>query len=137
MLLVWKSSIRYLFRNRTYLLFSIIGIAMGVSVVVAIDLASKTAGNTFKFATEAVVGEATHQIIGGPNGLPDKIFKDIKFGTDVKDIAPIVEGIVTISETNKKVTLLGIDPFSEYGFRNCRRKYPREGAWGPINGAFK
>lgn len=118
MLLVWKSSIRYLFRNRTYLLFSIIGIAMGVSVVVAIDLASKTAGNTFKFATEAVVGEATHQIIGGPNGLPDKIFKDIKFGTDVKDIAPIVEGIVTISETNKKVTLLGIDPFSEYGFRN-------------------
>ena len=43
-----------------------LGIALGVAVVVAIDLANTSASRAFALSTETVVGKATHQMHGRP-----------------------------------------------------------------------
>ena len=58
----------------------VLGIALGVAVVVAIDLANASAGRAFELSTEALTGKATHQINGGPQGLDEQVYVDLKRG---------------------------------------------------------
>jgi len=62
-------SLRYFLRHRAQAILAVIGIALGVAVVLAIDLASASAQRSFAQATEDVVGRATHQIVGGPASM--------------------------------------------------------------------
>src|SRR5881397_1645365 len=51
---------------------------LGVAVAVSIDLANGSALRAFALATEAVSGRATHQILGGPSGLPDDLYRRLR-----------------------------------------------------------
>src|SRR5256712_4873495 len=73
---------------------AILGIALGVAVAVSIDLANGSALRAFALATEAVSGRATHQILGGPSGLPDDLYRRLRVDVGVRRAAPIVEGDV-------------------------------------------
>ena len=66
MTLLTKTSLRYLLRHPWQIGLSILGVALGVAVVVAIDLANSTRTRAFALSTETVTGRATHQIVGGP-----------------------------------------------------------------------
>ena len=66
-----RIALRYLRRHPWQLALAVLGIALGVAVAVSIDLANESARRAFALATEAVTGRATHQIVGGPSGLPD------------------------------------------------------------------
>ena len=57
-------------------LLMVLGIALGVAVVVAIDLANASAGRAFRLSTETLTGRATHQITGGPQGVAEDVFAD-------------------------------------------------------------
>ena len=39
---LWKTTVRYVFRSYVYLSLSVVGIAIGVAVVVAVDLSGDT-----------------------------------------------------------------------------------------------
>ena len=60
---------RYLLRHPWQTSLMILGIALGVSVMVAIDLANSAASRAFDLSTDAIAGRATHQIIGGPGAF--------------------------------------------------------------------
>src|SRR6266516_6912535 len=75
---------------------AILGIALGVAVAVSIDLANGSALRAFALATEAVSGRATHQILGGPSGLPDDLYRRLRVDVGVRRAAPIVEGDVAL-----------------------------------------
>jgi putative ABC transport system permease protein len=94
----------------------LVGVALGVAVVVGVDLASRSAERAFQISTEAVTGRATHQIVGGPEGLPESLFPRLVLSTGVA-AAPIVESYVTLpaqpGRPARLLHLLGIDPFSE------------------------
>ena len=49
----------------------ILGIALGVAVVVSIDIANASSARAFELSAETVAGRATHQISGGPQGLDE------------------------------------------------------------------
>ncbi len=53
---------RYLRFHRWQSLLMVLGIALGVAVVVSIDLANASAGRAFELSTETVAGKTTHQI---------------------------------------------------------------------------
>ena len=112
------------------------GIALGVAVAVSIDLANASALRAFGLATEAVSGRATHQILGGPGGLPDDLYRRLRVELGVRRAAPIVEGDVAlfaepagaastsgvgyemaIGRAGRSLHLLGIDPFADSDFR--------------------
>jgi putative ABC transport system permease protein len=102
---------------------AISGIALAVAVVVSIDLVRSSAGLSFEQSTEAIVGKASHRIIAGPNGLDEKLYSRLRVEHGIRDIAPLIEGYVTIEKKQQRqtLTLLGIDPFAERTFRDYAR----------------
>jgi putative ABC transport system permease protein len=114
-----KSSIRYLFKHPWQFGLSVIGIAMGVAIVVSIDIANYSSSKAFNLSMNAVAGKATHQIIGTSEGIPNSFYKFLRVEKGYRDIAPIIETYVRLPNTNKQAyKLLGVDFFAEQPFRD-------------------
>ncbi len=99
----------------------VIGIMLGVAVVVAIDLANASAARAFDLSTEAVAGRASHQIVGGPQGLDESVYTSLRrqgVATAGVALAPVLSEAVTSPQLGgRPLTLLGTDPFVEAPFR--------------------
>ena len=115
---LWKSTLRWPMRRPWQALLAIIGVAMGVAVVIAIDIANESARRAFVSSTETISGKATDQLIGGPEGIPEAFFVTLRRDVGIRQSAPIIEGYaVTTEKPTRTLTILGIDPFSESAFR--------------------
>jgi putative ABC transport system permease protein len=108
---------------------TVLGIALGVAVAVSIDLANGSALRAFGLATDAVSGKATHQVVGGPSGVPEEMYRRLKLGLGVRRAAPIVEGdVALVGDRARTFHLLGIDPFVDGDFRPYLAAGERQGA---------
>jgi len=106
-------------RHPWQIVLSILGIALGVAVVLSIDLANQSASRAFELSLESVAGKSTHHIVGGPSGLPDSLYHTVRVREGYRRSAPVVEGHVTVRRGESRTfTLLGIDPFAERPFRS-------------------
>ena len=113
-----RGSVRYFTSHPWQTVSSILGVALGVAVVVGIDLSNESAHRAFKMATNSVVGMATHQVEGGPAGLPEELYREIRVKGQIRAIAPVVEKTVGIvGRPGMTLHLLGVDVFAEAGFR--------------------
>ena len=113
---LWRASLRHLQRHPWQLALAILGIALGVAVVVAVDLANESAGRAFDLSSQTVTGKASHQIIGGPNGLDDELYARLRRAGGFNQSAPLLSGHVALGK--RTLQLIGIDPFAEREFRN-------------------
>ncbi|MEQ8523719.1 FtsX-like permease family protein [Gracilimonas sp.] len=116
--LLWLSSLRFLMRHPWHFALSILGVALGVAVVVSIDLSNSSAEKAFELSTAAVTGKATHQIRGAAEDLPDETYRDIRIKAGVRKSAPVVEGYTKINGVNRTFQVLGVDPIAEAPFRD-------------------
>ncbi len=115
---LWRASLRHLLRHPWQMGLSFVGVALGVAVVVAIDLANASAQRAFLLSTDSVVGRATHQIVGGSRGIPEDIFRAVRIEAGVRLAAPVVEGDVAAPDyPGRTFRVLGVDPFAEAPFR--------------------
>ncbi|MBM4414024.1 MAG: FtsX-like permease family protein, partial [Chloroflexi bacterium] len=65
-----------------------------------------------------VTGRATDQLVGGPNGIDETFFAQLRVEQGIRTSAPVVEGFATtVTTPTRTLTVLGIDPFSEAPFR--------------------
>lgn len=116
---IFKISRKYLLRHPWQTALMILGITLGVAVVVAIDLANASASRAFDLSVEAVAGQATHQIIGGPRGLEEDVYINLAVSGMVEAAAPVIsEYIAAPSLVDGPIQLLGIDPFVDTTFRD-------------------
>ncbi len=112
----YRASFSYLLRHPWQLVLSLLGIVIGVAVIVAVDLANSSARKAFLMSMDAITGEATHQVIGGPNGVPETVYRDLRTREGLINVAPVVEGTVNVDGV--PVQLLGIDLFAEQSVRS-------------------
>jgi putative ABC transport system permease protein len=113
-----RLAVRQLRSHPWQLGLAILGIALGVAVAVSIDLANGSALRAFRLSTEAVSGRATHQIVGGPSGLPEDLYRRLRLELGVRRAAPIVEGDMAVAgRAGRTLHVLGIDPFADGDFR--------------------
>lgn len=116
--LLWRSSLRYLLHHPWQLILSLLGIALGVAVVVAVDLANASARRSFELSMEQITGRATHQIIGGPQGVPEQIYTRLRIDLGLRKAAPVVTNYAALaSEPGRLLQVLGVDIFAEDPFR--------------------
>ena len=116
---IYRIGWRYLARHPWQSVLMILGITLGVAVVVSIDLANASASRAFDLSTEAVVGRATHQIVGGPDFLDDQVYSKLKIDGGVDAAAPVVTDYVASPQLgDRTLQLLGVDPFAEPPFRD-------------------
>jgi putative ABC transport system permease protein len=100
-------------------LFFVLGVAIGVAMVVAVDLANGSAARAFELGAEAVTGRATHQIVGGPGGLDEQIYTRLRRTLGFRMSAPVVEDyVIALALDAQPMRLLGVDPFAESPFRS-------------------
>ena len=149
-LLLYLSSWRYYLKHPLQLFFSVLGVALGVAIVVGIDMASQSARQGFYLSTQSITGKASHRIIGLNHVLPESIYTQLRNQLALRKIAPLIKQTVQINvhdnAYNKNrgqqdfllekkvlqqkagenkalvdVQLGGIDPFSEFEIRTWQQ----------------
>jgi putative ABC transport system permease protein len=114
-----KTSLRHLLRHPWQVGLAILGVALGVAVVVSIDLTNSSAQRAFALSTETIAGRATHQIVGGPNGLDEAVYRKLRVDMGVRQSAPLVDGYAAAPDhPGLTLHILGIDPLADAPFRS-------------------
>jgi putative ABC transport system permease protein len=116
MSLLHRSSQRYLTRHPWLMGLSVLGVAIGVAVVVAIDLANSSASRAFELSAETVTGAATHQVVGAGGTLNDEVYRRLR-AAGVRPSAPVVEGYGSLERGDRTFQIVGIDPLADAPFR--------------------
>jgi putative ABC transport system permease protein len=116
---ILRLGLRHVNRRLFQSLLCVLGVALGVAVVIAIDLANGSASRAFLLSTQSVTGKATHQITAGGAGVPSTVYRDIRVTLGLRDSAPILSEQVRSSALGEQpLRLLGVDPFAEPPFRD-------------------
>jgi putative ABC transport system permease protein len=98
---ILRLGLRYISRRFFQSILFIVGVALGVAVVIAIDL-----------------GNASHQIVAGVDGLPSELYSQIRLDLGIRDSAPVINEMLGAVDVPQPLRLLGVDPFAEPPFRN-------------------
>ncbi len=113
-----RTSLRHLLRHPWQVGLSVLGIALGVALALGIDLATGSARRAFQLSAEALTGRATHQIVGGPSGVPDALYARLRLELGVSRAAPVVEAdVAAAAHPGRTFRLFGVDPFADAAFR--------------------
>lgn len=118
MRLLTRASLRYLTGHRLQLGLAVLGVALGVAVVLSIDLAIQSARTGFRISAETVSGRATHAVVSDLGSVDEGLLAVLRIEHDVEAAAPVVEGYATSPLIpGRALRVLGVDPFSEAPFR--------------------
>src|SRR5690349_24206251 len=108
-------SLRTLLRNPLQFAIMTLGIALGVAVMVGIDIANASAARAFDLSTSAVTGHATHSIVAGEQGVDESVYVQLRTDSHWRgqiESAPLVISYAISPQLDEvPFTLLGIDPF--------------------------
>ena len=108
--LVRRSGYRHALRHPWLLALSLLGVALGVAVVTAIDLASESARRAFTVGAETLTGRASHHVVAGPEGIDERVYAKLVTAGH-RGLAPVVEGYLQLP--GRTLQLLGVDPLAE------------------------
>src|SRR5580692_8198763 len=110
---LWAASLRHLLRHPAQLALALVGLSLGVATIIAVDIATASSRRAFELSMDAVNGAATHQIVGGPQGIDERFYAELRTQDLIPEalqpeFAPVVEGYVTVGERGMQV--IGVDP---------------------------
>ena len=116
---LWRTAWRRIVHRPLQCLLLVTGVALGVAMMVSIDVANTSASRAFELSAGAVAGRATHQVIGGPSGLDESVYTRLRVSMGYSPAAPIVEGYVLGRDLGEyALRLVGVDIFAEPPFRD-------------------
>ncbi|RYG59114.1 hypothetical protein EON80_26100, partial [bacterium] len=112
-------SLRYWLRHRGAFCLAALGVALGIAVFVAIQIANASVMGAFSASLDAVTGKSNLQVRGGSNGLPDELFAKLKNRNDprIKAMAPFTARTLYSPTLKTSILVAGVDLFSEIDFR--------------------
>ena len=108
------ATLRHLLRHPAQLALALVGLALGVGTIVAVDIATASAQRAFELSLQAVNGAATHQLTGGPGGIDEQLYVRLRreppAGGEAPRYAPIASGYATLHD--RTLELIGVDPLA-------------------------
>ena len=99
-------------------LLCVMGIALGVGIVVAVELINNSALGSFSSYVDLLSGRATHSIISAHSYIDENRFARIRSNHQVKSAAPVIEVVANALEVPEPIRFVGIDPFLDGAIRN-------------------
>ena len=117
---LWRLAWRRVRRRPFQYVLFILGIAIGVAMMVSIDLANGSAQRAFELSTDAIAGRTTHRIEAvSPVGVDESVYRQLRRDLGYRQSAPIVEGYVVAEDLDRQpMRLVGVDFFAEAPFRS-------------------
>ncbi len=125
--LLQKITFPHLRLNKMRTFLSLIGIVLGVSVFVSVQIAIHTSIESFNATVDHVSGKANLQITSFGRGFSEEVYLRAKKVPGVMAATPVIQSISKIDEPiGEPLYLLGIDIFSDQQFRNYQFYDPTE-----------
>ena len=110
--LIVRATARHLLRHPWQLALAILGIALGVAVVCAVQLTQASARQALTYAQRSLTGPSTHRIeaFDGEHGLDEQAFAALALRWPRVDLLPVVTGSVMLpGPDGASLQIAGID----------------------------
>src|SRR5215469_13767466 len=104
----WRLMIRPLARERVRTALTILAVALGVAVVLAMDLAGEAATGSFHSSLETLAGEQNFEITA-TGGVPEEIAGKLATLPYDWQVTPRMEDYAVLASQKKTLPLLGLD----------------------------
>lgn len=110
-MLLLIANLRYLWRHPLLSLLTLIGIALGVAVVVAMDVVNDSALRSFQKANQIIAGSSTHKIYSDDKTFSETLYTELKVRQGIESAIPLLNAEVSL-QLGVKVQayqLIGLD----------------------------
>ncbi len=111
-LLFHRLIVRPLFREPVRTTLTILAIALGVAVVLAIDLAGGAATGSFHSSMETLAGDNDLELVAS-GGVPESVVGKLALLPYAIRVSPRIEDYGIIADTKKSLPLIGLDLVAE------------------------
>ena len=112
MKLLLTAWLRESLRSPQLTLFSIIGVALGVATVAAVNIANQSARESFTAASKVVSDSATHVISGN---VTDQLYAQLRLNFSVPMMPVVRGGIIPAGSDDQYLELYGFDVLAQLG----------------------
>ena len=121
--LLLRATARHLLHHPWQLGLALLGIALGVAVVCAVQLTQASARQALEYAQRSLLGPATHRIEAADGALAEADFAALARRWPALPLAPVVTGEVTPDGTPaQRLQVVGIDPLAELTEGGARQR---------------
>lgn len=111
-LLFYRLLVRPLFREPVRASLTVLAVALGVAVVLAIELAGTAATGSFRSSMETLAGDSDLEITAS-GGVPENIVATLATMPYALRLSPRMEDFAVLQESKKNLPLLGLDLIGE------------------------
>lgn len=108
--LLLRSSWRFFTHHPWQLWLTLLSIALGTAVMVAVDLANTTARQSFRHSVTLLAGPMTHEISAREGDIPEQFYTRLRIDWQLRASSPQL--VATVRVAGLPYTLLGVDPFA-------------------------
>jgi putative ABC transport system permease protein len=112
LILFYRLIVRPLFREPVRAALTLLAIALGVAVVLAIDLAGTAAAGSFRSSMETLAGQNDLEVVTA-GGVPEKLLGVLAALPYALRITPRIEDYAVLTDTKQTLPLLGLDLVAE------------------------
>ena len=114
LLIFYRLIVRPLFREPLRTSLTLLAIALGVAVVLAIDLAGTAAAGSFRSSLETLAGDSDLEIVTA-GGVPENVVATLETLPYALRVTPRIEDYAVIAENKQTLPLVGLDLVAEAG----------------------
>ena len=111
--LLLRASLRFFTRHPWQLGLTLLSIALGTAVMVAVDLANSTATRSFDRSIDALSGPMSHEITALEGDIPEAVYRTLRVERGLRRTLPLIEG--RLDAGGETHDLVGTDPFALIG----------------------
>jgi putative ABC transport system permease protein len=112
LLLFYRLMVRPLFGEPVRTALTILSVALGVAVVLAIDLASNAAAGSFRSSMETLSGDSNLEVTAS-GGIPENLVGTLASLPYTLRISPRMEDFAVLTSTKQTLPLVGLDFVAE------------------------
>jgi len=106
--LFYRLIVRPLFHEPVRLALMVLAVALGVAVVLAIELAGSAAAGSFHSSMETLAGDNDLEVVAS-GGVPERIFADLSTQPEPLRVTARMEDFAEIAGSRQSLPLIGRD----------------------------
>ena len=111
-------SLRYFARHPALTALNIVGIALGVTVFLAVQIINHSALESFRASVDIVAGKADLEVVGDGLRFDEMAYPIVAGDPDIAAATPVVEDVASLTDyPGEYLQLLGVDVFSNEPLR--------------------
>lgn len=119
--LLRRISLKHIRHQKARMLMAMLGIALGVATMVAIDIVNTSVLRSFEKSINNVTGKAVLQVTGAESGFPEAMLERVQKVPGVEFALPVIQTNAMFSDGSKQsFMILGIDALQDRQIRSYK-----------------